>query len=141
MAEQHNLVVGGRVSDAVYLPALISREGRRASTRFLEFFTVNIRNPNTRLAYAKAVGQFLSWCDQTVSRGVQRSVPLSAICRAFCAVQRYRLSRTWIDAKSSAGGQLSEIDWNNIQRSTGIGVCASQHRLLDCVGIRFLTPV
>src|SRR5215211_6414892 len=64
MAEQHNLVAGGRVSDAVYLPVLISREGPRASTRFLEFFTVNIRNLNTRLAYAKAVGQFLAWCDE-----------------------------------------------------------------------------
>jgi integrase/recombinase XerD len=64
MAEQHNLVTGGRVSDAVYLPALISREGQRASTRFFEFFTVNIRNPNTRLAYAKAVGQFLAWCNE-----------------------------------------------------------------------------
>jgi site-specific recombinase XerD len=46
------------------LPALISREGRRTSKRFLEFFTVNIRNPNTRLAYAKAIGQFLAWCDE-----------------------------------------------------------------------------
>jgi site-specific recombinase XerD len=64
MAKQHNLVAGGRVSDAVYLPALISQEGQRASTRFLEFFTVNIRNPNTRLAYAKAVGRFLAWCDE-----------------------------------------------------------------------------
>jgi site-specific recombinase XerD len=46
------------------LPALISREGRRTSKRFLEFFTVNIRNLNTRLAYAKAVGQFLAWCEE-----------------------------------------------------------------------------
>jgi hypothetical protein len=27
------------------LPAIITREGRKAITRFLEFFTVNIRNP------------------------------------------------------------------------------------------------
>jgi integrase/recombinase XerD len=46
------------------LPVLISREGQRTQKRFLEFFTVNIRNPNTRLAYAKAVGQFLTWCDE-----------------------------------------------------------------------------
>ena len=63
MAEQQIIVAGGH-GDAAYLPALISREGRRASTRFLEFFTVNIRNPNTRLAYAKAVAQFLAWCDK-----------------------------------------------------------------------------
>jgi integrase/recombinase XerD len=63
MAEQQIIVAGGH-RDATYLPTLISREGRRASTRFMEFFTVNIRNPNTRLAYAKAVGQFLAWCDE-----------------------------------------------------------------------------
>ncbi|OZY43970.1 integrase [Pseudomonas lundensis] len=30
--------------------------------RFLEFFTANIRNPNTRRAYARAVNEFLTWC-------------------------------------------------------------------------------
>ena len=63
MAEQL-IVARGQAGDATYLPALITREGQRATTRFLEFFTVNIRNPNTRLAYAKAVGQFLAWCDE-----------------------------------------------------------------------------
>jgi integrase/recombinase XerD len=46
------------------LPALISREGDQTTTRFLEFFTVNIRNENTRFAYIRAVGQFLAWCDE-----------------------------------------------------------------------------
>lgn len=31
--------------------------------RFWEFFTVNIRNPNTRRAYFKAVEGFAAWCD------------------------------------------------------------------------------
>jgi len=35
--------------------------------RFLEFFTANIRNPNTRKAYARAAGDFLTWC---ADRGV-----------------------------------------------------------------------
>ncbi|VVP46898.1 Tyrosine recombinase XerD [Pseudomonas fluorescens] len=47
------------------LPALISHAGERAGMRFLEFFTANIRNPNTRRAYARAVNEFLTWC-QTV---------------------------------------------------------------------------
>src|ERR1051325_1183426 len=45
------------------LPALISGAGERASWRFLEFFTVNIRNKNTRAAYAGAAGAFLRWCE------------------------------------------------------------------------------
>ena len=46
------------------LPALIAGAGDRASLRFLEFFTVNIRNPNTRAAYARAAGAFLRWCEE-----------------------------------------------------------------------------
>jgi hypothetical protein len=33
------------------LPAIIRARGERASRRFIEFFTANIRNPNTRKAY------------------------------------------------------------------------------------------
>lgn len=46
------------------LPSVIVQAGEQASRRFLEFFTATIRNKNTRLAYARALGQFLAWCDQ-----------------------------------------------------------------------------
>ncbi len=36
------------------LPALISQAGKKAAWRFVEFFTVNIRNKNTRAAYGQA---------------------------------------------------------------------------------------
>src|SRR6266571_5461641 len=45
------------------LPAIIRSAGERASWRFLEFFTANIRNKNTRQAYARAVRDFFRWCD------------------------------------------------------------------------------
>ena len=41
------------------LPALVAAAGERASVRFLEFFTANIRNPHTRRAYARAADEFL----------------------------------------------------------------------------------
>jgi site-specific recombinase XerD len=44
------------------LPTLVAAAGRPAAKRFLEFFTVNIRNRNTRAAYARAAGNFLEWC-------------------------------------------------------------------------------
>jgi site-specific recombinase XerD len=44
------------------VPALIADAGDHAARRFLEFFAANIRNPNTRAAYAQAVRQFLDWC-------------------------------------------------------------------------------
>ena len=46
------------------LPALVINAGERAGIRFLEFFALTIRNPNTRRAYAHAVGEFLTWCAQ-----------------------------------------------------------------------------
>jgi integrase/recombinase XerD len=45
------------------LPAIISAAGRRASFRFIEFFTANIRNPNTRVSYGRAVREFCQWCE------------------------------------------------------------------------------
>jgi integrase/recombinase XerD len=51
-----------RVSGPV-VPVLIAEAGGDAAKRFLEFFTANIRNKNTRAAYAQAVGQFLRWCE------------------------------------------------------------------------------
>jgi hypothetical protein len=45
------------------LPVLVAASGRRAGVRFLEFFTAQIRNPHTRRAYARAVTDFLSWCE------------------------------------------------------------------------------
>src|SRR5215469_967285 len=47
----------------VELPMLIAGAGRGAKKRFLEFFTVNIRNPNTRAAYYRAAVEFLEWCE------------------------------------------------------------------------------
>jgi site-specific recombinase XerD len=44
------------------LPRLIDDAGGQARVRFLEFFTANIRNPNTRRSYAKAAEEFLAWC-------------------------------------------------------------------------------
>jgi site-specific recombinase XerD len=50
------------VAASISLPALITTAGERAKLRFLEFFAANIRNPNTRRAYGRAVAEFLAWC-------------------------------------------------------------------------------
>ncbi len=49
------------------LPATISDAGENASRRFIEFFTANIRNKNTRAAYMRALAPFFEWCE---GRGV-----------------------------------------------------------------------
>jgi len=49
--------------DASLLPALVKASGKRAGIRFLEFFAAQIRNPHTRRAYGRAVGESLAWCE------------------------------------------------------------------------------
>ncbi len=49
--------------DVMTLPALVVASGERAGIRFLEFFASTIRNSHTRRAYARAVNDFLSWCE------------------------------------------------------------------------------
>ena len=45
------------------VPALIAELGDQASWRYVEFFAANIRNPNTRRAYARACSRFFGWCE------------------------------------------------------------------------------
>src|SRR3954452_18898915 len=56
----------------VVIPATIADEGERAAHRFFEFFTANIRNPNTRRAYHRAALAFFAWT-------LEGRIPLGAI--------------------------------------------------------------
>ena len=44
------------------IPAMVSASGEQGLRRFVEFFTVNIRNANTRKVYHRNSCQFLGWC-------------------------------------------------------------------------------
>lgn len=48
---------------AAVTPALFGNAGPQATRRFVDFFVVHIRNPNTRAAYYRALCQFADWCD------------------------------------------------------------------------------
>src|SRR6266851_7868009 len=51
------------VGATTVVPAFIADGGERAGYAFVDFFTAQIRNPNTRAAYAIAVRSFCAWCD------------------------------------------------------------------------------
>jgi hypothetical protein len=53
-------------------PALIAAAGKRASYRLSEFFTAQIRNPNTRRAYARGAKEFCDWLAARVVRTPQQ---------------------------------------------------------------------
>jgi integrase/recombinase XerD len=63
-------------SEGTSLSPLIANAGERAAWRFLEFFTVNIRNRNTRVAYGLAASAFLRWCEDKGIRRIEDVQPL-----------------------------------------------------------------
>src|SRR5918993_869029 len=60
-AEKENLPM--IVGETPLVPAFIAAGGERAGYAFIDFFTAQIRNRNTRAAYAVAVRAFCSWAD------------------------------------------------------------------------------
>ncbi len=76
-------------SSSPALPAVIADAGEPAAMRFIEFFTANIRNPNTRQAYARAVMDFFGWCER---HGIG---PLPAIQPVHVAAYVEELTRSY----------------------------------------------
>lgn len=68
------------------IPPLFADAGEPAAQRFLEFFTANIRNRNTRRAYAQAVSVFAEWCDRRGVRQLAKVQPIvvSAYIEELC---------------------------------------------------------
>ena len=58
------------------VPVLVNASGPRAEIRFLEFFAANIRNKNTRRAYAQATREFLAWCESAGVASIADVQPL-----------------------------------------------------------------
>ncbi|GGJ48266.1 tyrosine-type recombinase/integrase [Pseudomonas avellanae] len=88
------------------LPALVSQAGDRAGIRFLEFFTANIRNPNTRRAYARATQAFLTWCE---SVGVPSLADVAPLHVATWIEQQQTLAAPSVKQRLAAIRHL--FDW------------------------------
>jgi site-specific recombinase XerD len=73
-------------SRSLPVPALVAAAGEQARVRFLEFFAANIRNPHTRRAYARSVGEFLVWCADAGVPSIAHVAPLHVA--------------TWIEAQT-----------------------------------------
>jgi site-specific recombinase XerD len=88
------------------IPSLIAAAGDQAAWRYIDFFTANIRNPNTRRAYARACQTFFAWCDE-------RGLSLATI-RPF-DVSTYIESRQQTHSAPDVKQQLAAIrmlfDW------------------------------
>jgi site-specific recombinase XerD len=63
--------------DTFSAPALIARAGPTTRKKFFEFFTVPIRNANTRAAYYRAIEQFLAWCERAGYQDLEDVEPIT----------------------------------------------------------------
>src|SRR6202158_2375186 len=58
-------------------PILIERAGPSTRKKFFEFFTVPIRNANTRAAYYRAIQQFLAWVERAGYQQLEDIEPIT----------------------------------------------------------------
>jgi len=104
----HDLILPGAgfpaLPGALAVPSPVMAEGERAAARYVEFFAAQIRNPNTRAAYARAASAFFGWCEQ-------RGLALPAIQPVHVAAYVERLARErsapTVKRKRSLGTRLA----------------------------------
>ena len=89
------------------LPAIVVAAGERAQVRFLEFFAVTIRNANTRRAYARAVVDFLAWCE---GRGVASVTGVQPL-HVGAYIEALSLARSAPTAKQHLAAIRNLFDW------------------------------
>jgi site-specific recombinase XerD len=95
-----------KAGTAHVMPVLIADMGEQASWRYIDFFTANIRNPNTRRAYARACSQFFAWCDE-------RGLTLTAIRPYDVAtyIETRGLTHSAPDVKQQLAAVRMLFDW------------------------------
>jgi site-specific recombinase XerD len=93
-------------SDTSLVPALIADAGDPAAWRYVEFFTANIRNANTRRAYARACASFFAWCDE-------RGLTLTTIRPHDVAtyIETRQLTHSAPDVKQQLAAVRMLFDW------------------------------
>src|SRR5580698_1206964 len=63
--------------DSFATPTIITRASPSARKKFFEFFTVPIRNANTRAAYYRAIQQFLAWAERSGYQDLEDIEPIT----------------------------------------------------------------
>jgi integrase/recombinase XerD len=63
--------------DSFATPTIITRAGPTTRKKFFEFFTVPIRNADTRAAYYRAIQQFLTWAERAGYQDLEDIEPIT----------------------------------------------------------------
>lgn len=104
----------------IRFPAFLAPDPKTAKRAF-EFFTANIRNPNTRKAYARAVADFASWCE---TRRVERLTAIEPVhVAAYIEDLQTRVAAPTVKQHLAALRML--FDWLVIGQSMPINPASS----------------
>lgn len=95
-------VIGG-----IALPEILNVSEPRTQVRFLEFFAANIRNLNTRRAYARAAVDFMQWC---ADRGVT-SLPAIQTMHVAAWIEELGRSHSMPTVKLRLSAIRNLFDW------------------------------
>ena len=96
------------------IPALIAAAGEDAVTRFVEFFTANIRNKNTRRAYFRNAITFLRWCEE---RGITDLKAIKPVLVAAYVEDLRRRSRSRPSSSTSRPSACSSTGSSSARSS------------------------
>src|ERR1700694_4147528 len=93
------------VGSSALIPAFIAAGGEKAGYAFIDFFTAQIRNRNTRAAYAVAVRAFFDWC------GVKRLTLATLRTHHVAAYIEWLGKRYEAPSSTSPRSACSSIGW------------------------------
>jgi site-specific recombinase XerD len=94
-------------SPGLPVSALVAAAGERASYRFLEFFTAQIRNLHTRRAYARAATEFFAWLE---ARGVTQLAAIESV-HVATYIEQLQRARSAPTAKLRLAALRHLFDW------------------------------
>lgn len=93
---------GLALASGIAVPAIVEAAGGKATRRWVEFFTAELTNDNTRRAYARAIGGFFDWLDEVADLG-DGEADLRSITSAHVAAYREVLVKRPALAKAPGG--------------------------------------
>src|SRR3954452_1772454 len=103
------------------VPATVADAGEQATYRFFEFFTANIRNPNTRRAYHRAALAFFAWTQERgLSLGAIRPPHVAAYVEEILAKGQSRPS-----VKQALAALRMLFDWLVVGQVVPVNPAAS----------------
>jgi integrase/recombinase XerD len=126
--------------------------GPEATKRFFEFFTVPIRNKNTRIAYYHAIGRLLDWCQRAGFQSLEDIEPITVAAyieqhpgsppTVKQHMAEIRMLFSWLTEKGilamNPAREVKTQKFSRIEGKTPVPPHQEMQRLLDSIDVTHL---